>query len=128
MPMDQQLIKQIQEFNRQYMQSLPYLSDCYCHINFNENSISDIENLCVSGSSILRFDTSFEIIDSFWLTDTCYTNLSVTDESGNHPNQASTRSKKCTFLDNLRTITQEGNMETRPMTPFFIYFFHSNCF
>ena len=27
--------------------------------------------------------------------------------------------QKCTFLGNLRTITQEGNMETRQMTPFF---------
>ena len=27
--------------------------------------------------------------------------------------------KKCTFLDNLQTITQVGNMETRPMTPLF---------
>ena len=26
--------------------------------------------------------------------------------------------KKCTFLDNLRTITQETNMKTRQMTPF----------
>ena len=33
------------------------------------------------------------------------------------------------FLDNLRTITQEVNIETRPMTPFFfIYFFRSNCY
>ena len=27
--------------------------------------------------------------------------------------------KKCTFLDNLRTITQEKNINTRQMTPFF---------
>ena len=27
--------------------------------------------------------------------------------------------KKCTFLDNLRNITQEGNMKTRQVTPFF---------
>ena len=27
--------------------------------------------------------------------------------------------KKCTSLNNLRTITQEGNMEAREMTPFF---------
>ena len=26
---------------------------------------------------------------------------------------------KCTFLNSLRTITQEGNMETRQITPFF---------
>ena len=30
------------------------------------------------------------------------------------------------FLDNLRTITQEGSTETRQMTGFFIYFFCSN--
>ena len=83
-PMDQQLIKQIQEPNRKYMQSLTYSSDCYCHINFNENSISDIEHFSINGSSIFRFDTTFEI-DGFWLTDTSYTNLSVIDESGNHP-------------------------------------------
>ena len=45
--------------------------------------------------------------------------------------------KKCTFLDNLGTITHERNIETRQMTPFFssifsaltvcnIYFFE-NC-
>ena len=27
--------------------------------------------------------------------------------------------KKCTFLDNLRTLTQEENMETRQKVPFF---------
>ena len=33
--------------------------------------------------------------------------------------EVTTNCKKCTFLDILRTITQEGNMETRQMTPFF---------
>ena len=32
--------------------------------------------------------------------------------------EVSEKLQKCTFLDNLRTITQEGNMETRQMTPF----------
>ena len=31
--------------------------------------------------------------------------------------------KKCTFLDNLWTITQEGNMETYQMTPFHSFTF-----
>ena len=31
----------------------------------------------------------------------------------------STKLEKCTFFDNLRTITRERNMETRQMTPFF---------
>ena len=33
--------------------------------------------------------------------------------------EVSTKLKKRTSLDNLRTITQEGNMETRQMTTFF---------
>ena len=35
--------------------------------------------------------------------------------------------KKSTFLENLRTIILEGNMETRQVTPFFIYFFRLKC-
>ena len=31
--------------------------------------------------------------------------------------------KKCTFLDNLRTITPEENIKTRQMTPFFSFTF-----
>ena len=33
--------------------------------------------------------------------------------------EVSTKLQKCTFLDNLRIITQEGNMRTREMTSFF---------
>ena len=33
--------------------------------------------------------------------------------------EVSTKSRKMQFLDHLRTITQEGSMETRQMTPFF---------
>ena len=41
--------------------------------------------------------------------------------------EVSTKLQKMLFLDNLRTWTQEESMETRQMTPFFIYFFCSNC-
>ena len=37
--------------------------------------------------------------------------------------EVSTILQKYTFLDNLRTTTQEGNMETRQMTPFFSSYF-----
>ena len=33
--------------------------------------------------------------------------------------EISTKLEKCPFLDNLRTITQEGNMKTRQTTSFF---------
>ena len=42
--------------------------------------------------------------------------------------EVSTKFQKMSFLDNLRTITQEGNMATRQMTSFFfIYFLRSVC-
>ena len=41
--------------------------------------------------------------------------------------EVSTELQKMHFLDNLRTITQEGSMETRQMTPFFSSTF-SNLF
>ena len=33
--------------------------------------------------------------------------------------EVSTRLQKCTFLDNLKTMTRKGNMKTKHMTPFF---------
>ena len=39
--------------------------------------------------------------------------------------EVSAKLQKCTFLDNLRTITQEGNMETRQMTSFFSSIFNA---
>ena len=36
--------------------------------------------------------------------------------------------KKMHFFDNSRTTAQDGNMETRQMTPLFIYFCRFNCF
>ena len=41
--------------------------------------------------------------------------------------EVSTKLQKMYILDNLRTITKEGSMETRQMTPFFIYFFFYFC-
>ena len=41
--------------------------------------------------------------------------------------EVSTKLQKMHFLDNLKTITQEESMETRQMTPFFIYFLRSDC-
>ena len=42
--------------------------------------------------------------------------------------EVSTKFQKMhSFVDNLRTITEERNMETRQVTPLFICFFSSNC-
>ena len=80
------LIKQIKWSNGAYMQSLTFTKDRYYHINYNKKSLSDIKRFCSEDYSVLRFDTTFEIINGFWLTDTSYSNLAlIHSESGKNP-------------------------------------------
>ena len=79
------IIEQVQSSKGEYMQSLTLLPEHYCQFNYWHQSLVDIERFCVKGSSVLRFDTTFEIIDGLWLTDTSYTNLSLLDENHKHP-------------------------------------------
>ena len=37
----------------------------------------NVERFCVNGNSVFRIDTTFEIIDGLWVTDTSYTNESI---------------------------------------------------
>ena len=79
------IIEQIQSSKGEYMQSLTLLSEHYCQFNYWHQSLVDIERFCVKGSSVLRLDTTFEVIDGLWLTDTSYTNLSLLDDNHKHP-------------------------------------------
>ena len=47
--------------------------------------LNDIYRFCILGNSILRIDTTFELVDGLWLTDTTYTNESLINESKKHP-------------------------------------------
>ena len=78
------IIEQVQSSKGEYMQSLTLLSEHYCQFNYWHHSLVDIERFCVKGSSVLRFDTTFETIDGLWFTDTSYTNLSLLDENHKH--------------------------------------------
>ena len=56
------------------------------------------------------------VMRTFWcMYENCFNNLDFLLKSAQN-------CKKCTFLDNLHTITQIGNMETRQMTPIFLLF------
>ena len=47
--------------------------------------LNDIHRFCVLGNSILRIDTTFELVDGLWLTDTTYANESLINQSNKHP-------------------------------------------
>ena len=46
--------------------------------------ISNLKWFCVNGNSILRVDTTFELVDGLWLTDSTYTNEALIDSRGKH--------------------------------------------
>ena len=47
--------------------------------------INNLHHFCVNGNSILRVDTTFELVEGLWLTDMMYTNEALTDLNGKHP-------------------------------------------
>ena len=80
------VIKKIKWSEGAYMQSLTFRKDHFYHINYNRKSSNDIKKVCSKDFSVLRFDTTFEIVNGFWLTDTSYSNLSLIDSvSGKNP-------------------------------------------
>ena len=44
---------------------------------FTDDYPEGVERCCVNSSSVFRCDTTFEIIDKLWLTDTSYTNTAL---------------------------------------------------
>ena len=65
--------------------SVTFTKEQYISVNSSPNMLNDIYRFCVLGNSILRIDTTFELVDGLWLTDTTYTNESLINESKKHP-------------------------------------------
>eukprot|EP00112_Aurelia_sp_Birch-Aquarium-sp1_P014208 Seg3052.3 transcript_id=Seg3052.3/GoldUCD/mRNA.D3Y31 product="hypothetical protein" protein_id=Seg3052.3/GoldUCD/D3Y31 len=57
------------------------------YIAFNQipYMMKNLKKFCVDGDSILRVDTTFELVDGLWLTDTTYSNEALLDSNGKHP-------------------------------------------
>lgn len=47
--------------------------------------INDLYRFCVNGNSVLRVDTTLELVEGHWLTDTTYTNEALIDLKGKNP-------------------------------------------
>ena len=48
--------------------------------------LDDVHRFCVLGNSILQVDTTFELIDGLWVTDTTFSHKAVRNHrNGKHP-------------------------------------------
>lgn len=69
-----------------FTKAVTIFKDHFISIHVTEQQIKDLVRFCVEGNSVLRVDTTFEIIENFWVTDTSYTNESlISENSGESP-------------------------------------------
>ena len=58
----------------------------YSCVNIPEHVLDDVHRFCVLGNSILQVDTTFELVDGFWLTDTTFSHEAlINHRNGKHP-------------------------------------------
>ena len=67
------------------MKSVTFTKDHYTTLNALPNMLHDVYRFCVLGNAIFRVDTTFELVDGLWLTDTTYCNEALVNSKGKHP-------------------------------------------
>ena len=67
------------------LQSVTFTKESYIAFNSLPNMITDLHRFCVNGNAILHVDTTFELVEGLWLTDTTYTNEALTNLNGKNP-------------------------------------------
>ena len=65
-----------------FLQSVTFTKETYVAFNSPSNMINDLYRFCVNGNSVLRVDTTFELVEGLWLTDMTYTNKALIDLKG----------------------------------------------
>lgn len=65
--------------------SVSFSKEQYLSVKCLPNMMNDLYRFCVLGNSILRVDTTFELVDGLWLTDMTYTNKELIHLNGKHP-------------------------------------------
>lgn len=64
------------------LQSVTFAKDCYVAFNILPRMLNDLHRFCVGGNSIFRVDTTFELVEGLWLTDTTYSNEALVGHYG----------------------------------------------
>ena len=62
-----------------FIRTCPFNPSEYCTVNYHPQMLVDLERFSVKGA-IFMVDTTFEICEGLWLTDTSYSNLSLGEE------------------------------------------------
>ncbi|XP_022809025.1 uncharacterized protein LOC111346004, partial [Stylophora pistillata] len=69
------------------LNSVTFTKEQYTSVNVPSHVMNDIYRFCVLGNSILHVDTTFELVDGLWLTDTSFQHEGLINErnANKHP-------------------------------------------
>ena len=65
--------------------SVVFLSEQYASFTASDQILKDVECFCVHGSGTLVVDTTFELYEGLWLTDSSFEYQALLSENGKHP-------------------------------------------
>ena len=74
------------EQGKSFIHNVTILPQYYIVFAFTDDCLEGVERCCVNSSSVFRCDTTFEIMNKLWLTDTSYTNTTlIKTQDTKHP-------------------------------------------
>jgi len=65
--------------------SVVFTKEEYVSVNSTPYILEDLYRFCVIGNSVLQVDTTFELVENLWLTDTSFANEALLNAKGKHP-------------------------------------------
>eukprot|EP00794_Sanderia_malayensis_P013682 gene13682-biopygen10980 len=67
------------------IESVVLMQEHYVSFCATNQMLADIDRFCVHGNSVFIVDTTFELSDGFWLTDSSFSYEALVNEKGIHP-------------------------------------------
>ena len=76
------IVSDMRRGSADFTKAVTIFKDHFISIHCTDQQINDVVRFCCNGNSVFRVDTTFEIVDNFWVTDTSFSNESLICERG----------------------------------------------
>lgn len=84
LPECESLVQQMRK-EKLNIQSVVLLPEHYVSFNTTDQMLKDVGRFCINGNSVFLVDTTFELSEGLWLTDSSFTYEALLKENGEHP-------------------------------------------
>ena len=85
LPECEDLVRQMRKDVKRYVKSVILMPKHYVSFNSTEQMLKDLVRFCVQGNSTILVDTTFQLTDGLWLTDSSFPYEALLNENGEHP-------------------------------------------